>query len=254
MNAAIAAAVHASSPWFPGSQDDITKFVEHILEAAAGRVFYELEAARAAAARGDAVALLERHLCGECVELLTPEPERPTIGDPDIPGSAELEERTTFLGWSGRVEELGDQEQDLCGEEVTPRMALIFELHTNAADRHPLGIAQDIAHAIDAIHVHEDADAIAILDDLAAAEEVAAKREKGAACLAALRVLVDPDLEDSRALDLIADWTLEELAQVLEWAEVEFKAQALAAVSGPDVARTIAPTPEVVAQLKRRMK
>jgi len=258
MNAAIAAASSALAHGFSNgepAQAEALAFVEHVIEAAAGRVFFELEAARKAAARGEAVALLERHLCGECLELLTPEPERPTIGgDPDIPGSTELAERATFLGWAGRVEELGGQELELAGVEVTPRMAMIFELHANAADRHPLGIGQDIRHAIDALHVREDADAVAIFEELAAAEEVAAKREKGAACLEALRVLVDPDLDDATALDAIADWTLEELAQVLEWSEAEFQAQAIAAVAGPDAARMIAPTPEVVAQFKRRTK
>jgi len=257
MNAAIAAASSALAHGFSNgepAQAEALAFVEHVIEAAAGRVFFELEAARKATRRGEAVAELERHLCGECLELLTPEPERPTIGDPDIPGSTELAERATFLGWAGRVEELGGQELELAGEEVTPRMALIFELHANAADRHPLGIAQDIRHAIDALHVREDADAVAIFEELAAAEEVAAKQEKGAACLEALRVLVDPELEDSRALDLIADWTLEELAQVLEWAEVAFKAATIEAVAGPDAARFLPPIPEVVAQYKRRTK
>jgi len=244
MNAAIAAASSALAHGFSNgepAQAEALAFVEHVIEAAAGRVFFELEAARKATRRGEAVAELERHLCGECLELLTPEPERPTIGDPDIPGSTELAERATF-------------ELELAGEEVTPRMALIFELHANAADRHPLGIAQDIRHALDALHVREDADAVAIFEELAAAEEVAAKQEKGAACLEALRVLVDPELEDSRALDLIADWTLEELAQVLEWAEVAFKAATIEAVAGPDAARFLPPIPEVVAQYKRRTK
>lgn len=250
MNTAKAAALLASSECFVGNRENAETFIEQVIEAATARVFLDLDAEGKRRHRAEAVAVLGDDLCGECVELLTPEAETaPTgigIGDPNIPGSVELAERDLFLSWHNRIAEVGEGLA-----EDGPRFALICELHASMGDRHPLGIAENIGQAIGALHAGDDDEARATLDDLAAAELGAAKIEKGGACLEALRVLVDPELDDDQARGLIADWTMAELVAVLTWAEVAFKCATISAGAGADAARMIPAIPEVVAAFKR---
>jgi len=245
------AGLHAGEP----DHDTATCIVENIIEAAAARVFLDLEREGRRRSRLEAVAVLRPiGLCGECSDLLAPpEEEAPAEEEHDQeeadaeaaglrPGAEEARERALFLGWAGQVRELPGPELEASGQE-TSRMTLIRNIHTSVGRRHPLGIAESLSSTIAALHIAEDQEAIGLLEDLAAAELEAEAREKGEAALGALLTLVDPELEQEEARGIIADWTLAELGQVLGWAELRYSAAVSDAVTPP--------TPEVVAALAR---
>lgn len=230
--------------------DIATKIVEHIIEAATARTFLRLENEGAKRQRIEAVDVLRPNLCGACVELLDPKsgPVIATIGQKDynVPGSTELAERALFLGWASRVVELGHGSihQTLWPtrqDEDDPRFVLIAELHASVAARYPLGIAESLYQAIGALHAGDDRDAELTLKDLAQAEMASAMNEKAAGVLGALKVLVDPELDEERVLKEIKTWTLEDLVQVEGWAEAAFKVRTTEAGSPPvpDVVRAL---------------
>ncbi len=226
-----------------------TCVVENIIEAAAARVILDLDREGRRRARFDAVAELEPHLCGACVDLLGPRPEdflEEAAEPSEEPGEVELEERALFLKWSGEVSRLepgGDP-----GDPENPRGALVLELHASVASRSPIGIAESLYVAINSLHIGEDKEAVLVLEDLAAAELEAAKLEKGEAALGAILTLVEPDLDKEEVREIIADWTLAELEQVRQWADAGFEAQAQAAVG---VMPALVPTPAVIVALAR---
>ncbi|KKN47408.1 hypothetical protein LCGC14_0663210 [marine sediment metagenome] len=229
--------------------DLATSIVEQTIEAATASVFLRLETEGAKRQRLDAVDVLRPHLCGECVELLDPEPEAPTgairEGD-ETPGSTELAERSLFLGWAGRVAELDLGDRCLMGADdaPTPRGSLVWELHASVAERHPLGIAESLYNVIGALHTGDDKDAVATLEDLAYAELGAARSEKIASIVIALRSLIDPDVDKDRAAEIVDDWTLEELVQVEEWVTARLAAMG----NGP-----VPTKPAVVAAFEREL-
>lgn len=230
------------------SPDLATRIVEQVIEAATARVFLRLETEGARRRRLEAVDVLRPNLCGACVELLDPEPEAEAVlgvGDEDVAGSCELAERMLFLGWAGRVERLTHDGEGQTYSEDDDRFQLIVEIHASVAARHPLGIAESLYRAIGALHVGDDRDAQLALEDLALAEFGAAMREKAEGVLGALRVLVDPELDEERAREELKTWTLEELVLVEAWAEQAYKAATSEA--------TIPIKPAVVAALEREL-
>lgn len=254
MNAAKATAVDKLADLVAYSGEDCrdiaTVIVEATIEAATRRVFLELENEGRRRSRLDALEVLEQDLCETCVETLSPTPAPPPEGD-GTPGSTELEERALFLGWAGRVENL---EPDDSTDDEGPRLELVFEIHANLAQRHPLGIAQDLAQAIAALHICDDRDASMVLLELAEAEEAAARAEKTDACLRLLAQVLDPEVAPERisipnkvALAEMADWTLEELDHTWEWARLAQHAALTPGASPP-------PMPAVVDAIRRRLK
>lgn len=226
-------------------EDIATAIVEQVIEAAAGRVFHDIKQEGARRRRLEAMAELEQDLCPACVDRLgfpPPVADQDLVGkgDPNVPGSVELAERELFLGWRRRAAEL-----EPTGEEGSPREALIFELHASRSQRHPLGIAEDLSHAIEALHTGDDQEAVDILDNLAEAELQSALSEKRAAFLGAVKVVVDPDADELEAAALVAEWTVPDLDRALLWADAEFSAATSGAV--------VPPKPECVAALERKL-
>ena len=228
-------------------EDIATAIVEQVMEAAVRRVYLELEREGARRKRAEAYQVLCGDLCGDCQELLAPEERKQVAEEDGRPGAIELAERALFLGWHQKVLELPLERDKVGGlAEDSPRMHLIEDIHADMGNRFPLGIAESLAQVISALHAGDDQDALMVLADLAAAEEAAARLEKTEACLGALRTLVDPEVSEDLAREQMAGWTLEELDQVLEWAEVAF---------GSAVAEAAIPAkPAVVAAFERSLE
>lgn len=223
-----------------------TRLVEHIIVAATAHTLIYIEGVQRKQERLQAVGVLRPHLCGDCLELLDPEPEpavRVGEGDEDVPGSVELAEYELFCGWARRAADLVPPGKAV--REGSLRFDLIAELHASVAERHPLGIAESLYSAIGALHCGDDRDAVVTLGDLAAAELWAAKSEKAAGIITALRVLVG-QLNEDQIPDAVSTWTLEELEEVEAWAAIVLNA-------GPTETVVII-KPEVVVALERELK
>ena len=81
-----------------------------------------------------------------------------------------------FREWRNRVRRLGG---DLEMAEGSPRMNLIHELHASVCARYPIGIAETLYGIITDLHIGEDRNAIADLEDMIATEEASMRLNPG---------------------------------------------------------------------------
>lgn len=99
------------------------------------------------------------------------------------------EDEKKFRGWIKRIEAgLGAWTKDASADEQAPRMALIHEIHDDAAERYPLGIAERLHEVVASLNLGGDEgaktydlDAIDVLEDLAEDERKARELNPGRA-------------------------------------------------------------------------